>query len=151
MIAFAEALAFQTTIGRAAIEKRARALAQQLMAGLSKIDGFKVWTHPAPERSAAVVSFLPGTLDTRKLLAALYEKDRIAVTSRGGADRGGLRVSPHFYNTPAGSRPPARRAHPLRAPGHLARNEERRTKDEGRVLRSFVLPTAFRRRAPSGT
>ena len=46
------------------------------------------------------MSFLPGTLDTRKLLAALYEKDKIAVTSRGGADRGGLRVSPHFYNTP---------------------------------------------------
>ncbi len=100
MIAFAEALAFQTTIGRAEIEKRARALTQQLLAGLSKIDGFTVWTHPAPERSAAVVSFLPGTLDTRRLLAALYEKDRIAVTSRGGTDRGGLRVSPHFYNTP---------------------------------------------------
>ncbi len=100
MIAFGEALAFQTKIGRADIEKRSRGLAQQLMTGLRKIDGFKVWTHPSPERSAAVVSFLPGTLDTRKLLAALYEKDKIAITSRGGADRGGLRVSPHFYNTP---------------------------------------------------
>ena len=100
MIAFAEALAFQTKIGRAEIEKRARGLTQQLLAGLATIDGFTVWTHPAPERSAAVVSFLPGSLDTRKLLAALYEKDKIAVTSRGGADRGGLRASPHFYNTP---------------------------------------------------
>jgi isopenicillin-N epimerase len=100
MIAMTEALAFQTKIGRAAIEQRSRALAQQLMAGLKKIDGFTLWTHAAPERSAAVVSFLPGTLDTRKLLAALYEKDRIAVTSRGGSDRAGLRVSPHFYNTP---------------------------------------------------
>ena len=70
------------------------------MAGLSKIDGFKIWTSPVPERSVAVVSFQPGSLDTRKLLAALYEKDKIAVTSRGGADRPGLRVSPHFYNTP---------------------------------------------------
>jgi len=100
MIALAEALAFQTKIGRAEIEKRSRGLAQQLMAGLAKIDGFKIWTHQAPERSAAVVSFLPGSLDTRKLLAALYEKDKIAVTSRGGSDRAGLRVSPHFYNTP---------------------------------------------------
>jgi isopenicillin-N epimerase len=100
MIAFGEALAFQSKIGRAAIEERSRALAQQLMGGLKKIDGFTVWTHQAPERSAAVVSFLPGSLDTRKLLAALYEKDRIAVTSRGGTDRAGLRVSPHFYNTP---------------------------------------------------
>jgi selenocysteine lyase/cysteine desulfurase len=100
MIAFAEALAFQTSIGRAAIEQRSRALTQQLLRGLAKVSDFKVWTHAAPERSAAVVSFLPGTLDTRRLLAALYEKDQIAVTSRGGADRGGLRVSPHFYNTP---------------------------------------------------
>jgi cysteine desulfurase/selenocysteine lyase len=99
MIALREALAFQTKIGRADIEKRSRALAQQLMAGLSKIDGFKLWTSTTPERSAAVVSFQPGSLDTRKLLAALYEKDRIAVTSRGGTDRPGLRVSPHFYNT----------------------------------------------------
>ena len=69
------------------------------MTGLGKIDGFKIWTSSMPERSAAVVSFQPGSLDTRKLLAALYENDRIAVTSRGGADRPGLRVSPHFYNT----------------------------------------------------
>lgn len=101
MIAFAEALAFQNAIGRADIEKRSRALAQQLMTGLKKIDGFTVWTAQLPERSAAVVSFQPGTLDTRKLLAALYEKDKIGVTSRGGTDRPGLRVSPHFYNTPA--------------------------------------------------
>jgi isopenicillin-N epimerase len=99
MIAFSEALAFQTKIGRAAIEARSRALAQQLMAGLAKIEGFKLWTNPSPQLSAAVVSFLPGTLDTRKLLTALYEKDKIGVTSRG-ADRGGLRVSPHFYNSP---------------------------------------------------
>jgi isopenicillin-N epimerase len=99
MIALGEALSFQTKIGRAEIEKRSRALAQQLMAGLAKIDGFKVWTNSMPERSAAVVSFQPGSLDARKLLAALYEKDKIAVTTRGGNDRPGLRVSPHFYNT----------------------------------------------------
>ena len=100
MIAFSEALAFQTKIGRAEIEKRSRTLTQQLLSGLGKIDGFKIWTHPSPERSAAVVSFLPGTLETGKLLTALYEKEHIAVTGRGGADRSGLRVSPHFYNTP---------------------------------------------------
>jgi isopenicillin-N epimerase len=99
MIAFGEALAFQTSIGRGAIERRSRALAQQLMTGLARLDGFKVWTHAAPDRSAAVVSVLPGTLDIRTLLAALYEKHKIAVAGRTGADRGGLRISPHFYNT----------------------------------------------------
>ena len=44
------------------------------------------------------MSFLPGSLNGNTLATALYEKDRIAVMARGGADRGGLRVSPHFYN-----------------------------------------------------
>ncbi len=99
MIAFDEALAFQTKVGRAAIEQRSRALSQQLMAGLAKMPDVKLWTSPMPERSAAVVSFQPGTLDARKLAAVMYEKDRIAVTTRGGADRAGIRVSPHFYNS----------------------------------------------------
>ena len=51
-----------------------------------------------PARSLAVVSFQPGSLDIAKLSAALYEKDRIAGAPRLGADRGGLRFSPHFYN-----------------------------------------------------
>ncbi len=32
------------------------------------------------------------------LATTLYEKERIAVMARGGADRPGLRISPHFYN-----------------------------------------------------
>ncbi len=100
IIAFGEALAFQTTVGRKAIEQRSRALAQQLMAGLVRMDGVRLWTNPAPDRSAAVVSFQPGSLDSRKLAQSLYEKERIGITTRGGDDRPGLRVSPHFFNTP---------------------------------------------------
>jgi len=98
IIAFGEALRFQTRLGRRAIEARARELAQALMSGLRKIDGVKLWTHPDPARSVAVVSFLPGRLDVARLSAALYEKDRIAGAPRSGPDRGGLRFSPHFYN-----------------------------------------------------
>jgi selenocysteine lyase/cysteine desulfurase len=100
IIAFGEALAFQTKVGRKAIEQRSRGLAQQLMTALARIDGVKLWTNPAPDRSAAVVSFLPGSLDARKLAQTLYEKDKIGITTRGGDDRPGLRVSPHFFNTP---------------------------------------------------
>ncbi|MBE3071870.1 MAG: aminotransferase class V-fold PLP-dependent enzyme [Acidobacteria bacterium] len=98
IIAFGEALRFQTKVGRGAIEARGRELAQALMAGLGRLDGVKVWTHAAPARSAAVVSFRPGNLDASKLAAALYERDRIVGMPRGGQDRGGLRLSPHFYN-----------------------------------------------------
>ena len=98
IIGFGEALDFQQRVGAAAIEKRARALAALAIRGLKQIEGVKVWTHDDPARSAAVVSFLPGSLDVRKLHQALYEKDRIVCATRGGADRGGLRFSPHFYN-----------------------------------------------------
>ncbi len=97
-IAFAEALDLQLEIGRANVEQRSRMLAQALMDGLSKLDGVKLWTSRDPAKSAAVVSFLPGALDARKLSDALYQKDRIAVATRGGTDRPGLRISPHFYN-----------------------------------------------------
>jgi selenocysteine lyase/cysteine desulfurase len=101
MIAFREALAFQTKVGRSAIEERARSLTTQLMEGLAKIPAAKVWTSPDPSLRVAVVSFQPGSADANKLAATLYEKDRVAVTTRGGQDRPGLRVSPHFYNSPA--------------------------------------------------
>jgi selenocysteine lyase/cysteine desulfurase len=101
MIAFGEALKFQTQIGRANIEKRSRELTQNLLAGLRKIDGLKIWTSPDPSRGVAVISFQPGNLDTRKLAASLYQKDRIGCATRGGQDRPGIRFSPHFYNTHA--------------------------------------------------
>ena len=98
IIAFGEALKFQTRVGRQAIEQRSRDLASLAIEELNKIDGVQVWTSPNPSRRAAVVSFLPGNLDVRRLSAALYENDRIGCATRGGQDRGGLRFSPHFYN-----------------------------------------------------
>jgi selenocysteine lyase/cysteine desulfurase len=99
--AFGEALQFQTKIGRAAIEDRGRELAQALLVGLAKLPAVKVWTHADPARSVAIVSLLPGSLDPLKLTLALYEKDRIVCATRAGADRGGVRFSPHFYNSHA--------------------------------------------------
>jgi isopenicillin-N epimerase len=101
IIGFGEALAFQSKIGRKAIEDRARSLTAMLIEGLKKMDGVKMWTHPARERSGAIVSFQPSNLDIRKLHDALYRQNGIVCAMRGGADRPGLRFSPHFYNTHA--------------------------------------------------
>lgn len=101
MIAMHEALTFQTKVGRAAIEKRARDLTTQLVEGLRGIPGITNWTSPVADRRVAVVSFVPGTLNAGKLADALYTNDKIGITTRGGQDRPGLRVSPHFYNSPA--------------------------------------------------
>ena len=101
MIAFRAALAFQTRVGRAAIEQRARALTTQLMDGLSKLPGIQVWTSPDAALRAAVVSFSWSGLEADKVAAALYTTDRVALATRGGRDRPGLRASPHLYNSPA--------------------------------------------------
>lgn len=101
MIAMHEALKFQNKVGRAAIERRSRDLTTQLMDGLKKIPGITNWTSPVADRRVAVVSFLPGTLNAGKLADALYTNDKIGITTRGGQDRAGIRVSPHFYNSPA--------------------------------------------------
>jgi isopenicillin-N epimerase len=101
IIGFGEALAFQERIGRKAIEERSRALAQAAIEGLRAIDGVRLWTHPDPARSGAVVSFQPGTLDVPRLTQALYRNDRIGCAPRGGTDRPGIRFSPHLYNTMA--------------------------------------------------
>ena len=96
-VAFGEALKLQNKIGRRAIEARGRELAQRFIEGLRQIMGVRVWTHPRADRSAAIVTFLPGRTDPAKLAAALYENDHIVTNARGSGVRGGIRLSPHFY------------------------------------------------------
>jgi hypothetical protein len=50
--------------------------------------------------NAAVVSFLSAALDAGRLVAALYDRERIGVSTRGGDDRAGIRGSPPFYTSP---------------------------------------------------
>ncbi len=98
MIGFGEAIDFETKIGPATVERRGRELCQALVEGLRRIDGVKLWTSPTVERTGIIVTFQPGSLDPRKLTAALYEKHHVSLTARGGEDRPGLRFSPHLYN-----------------------------------------------------
>ena len=97
--AFAEALRFRERIGRPAIEQRARDLARYMIDSLRRMDGVTLYTPTDPQLSAAIVVFRPGSLDPRKLGTALNDNDRIVCTVRAGADRPGLRLSPHLYNT----------------------------------------------------
>ncbi|HEY6220075.1 MAG TPA: aminotransferase class V-fold PLP-dependent enzyme [Gemmatimonadaceae bacterium] len=100
MAAVVEALKFQAGIGRSVIEQRSRALAAHAMTELAKLDGVHLWTNPAPDRSAAIVIFKPGSLDPRKFGDALSQKEKIVTTVRGANGvNPGLRISPHFFNT----------------------------------------------------
>lgn len=93
------AFRFQQEIGTATIEKRARQLAQHLVAGLRDIPGVTFYTQTEADRSAAVIVFKPAALNPADLVRTLYEKERIACASAGGAARPSVRFSPHFYNT----------------------------------------------------
>ena len=68
-----------------------------MIEGLNRIDGVHMWTPAQPERRGAVVTFQPGELDPRRVIAAL-EEDGIVAAARGGSDRPGVRFSPHYYN-----------------------------------------------------
>lgn len=93
------AFTFQREIGTAVIEKRARQLAQHLVSGLRDIPGVTFLTQTDADRSAAVIVFKPAALEPRRLVATLYEKDRVACAAAGGTTLPGVRLSPHFYNT----------------------------------------------------
>lgn len=101
LLGFGEALRFRTAIGRKAIEARALELSGALMEGLRKISGVTVWTQGDRTRSHAVVAFQTGSLDPVRLQTALYANQKVVSSTRLGTDRPGLRLSPHFYNSPA--------------------------------------------------
>jgi isopenicillin-N epimerase len=93
------AVAFQEQIGRTAIERRARELALYLARELSRIDGVTLWTRMDDDTSAGIVVFKPAGLEPRRVVATLYDRDRIACAASGGPTRPGVRLSPHLYNT----------------------------------------------------
>jgi selenocysteine lyase/cysteine desulfurase len=101
IVGLAEAARFQTRVGRAAIEARARALAGMLCDGLAGTRGVTLWTSREPARRHSVVSFAVSGSEPQKLLESLYNGDRVVGAARGGSDRPGIRLSPHLYNTRA--------------------------------------------------
>jgi selenocysteine lyase/cysteine desulfurase len=90
----AAALDFHELIGAERIEARMLAVAGALCDGLAKIPGARLVTSadPALRAGVCIVSF--EGVQPRELHEALYTKHAIA-----GAPTGGLRLSPHIYNT----------------------------------------------------
>ena len=96
--AFGSQLKFLQEIGQATIEARSHEFTDALIEGLGGIEGVTIWTSPDPALRLAVCSFRPGNLGSSKVIAAL-EADGVVAAGRGDGDRGGVRFSPHFYNT----------------------------------------------------
>ncbi|HJO05511.1 MAG TPA: aminotransferase class V-fold PLP-dependent enzyme [Acidobacteriota bacterium] len=98
--AFGTQIEFLQSIGQREIEARSRQLTTWLIEGLNAIDGVHMWTPAQPELRASVVRFWPGELDPGRVLEAL-EEDGIVAAAGSNPHRGGVRFSPHFYNTEA--------------------------------------------------
>ena len=98
--AVTDALKFQGSIGRAD-DREALAPAGAGADGRSRASSTASSCGPItdPSRSAAIVIFQPGSLDPRKLGAALTQTTRSCATARTGDHNPGLRFAPHFYNT----------------------------------------------------
>ena len=97
--AVATAVDFHRVIGFENIEARTTALAAALREGLSKVNKVRLVTPMNPQLSGGVIVSQIDSLDragTSALVKDLYDKYGIA-----GAATGGLRLSPHVYNTMA--------------------------------------------------
>jgi cysteine desulfurase/selenocysteine lyase len=85
-------LEFLEKIGISSIEAYDLHLGRLLAQGLKKIEGVKILSPLSIAESSGVVSFT--TADNSRIAEDLASR-KIKVSSRGG----GIRVSPHFYNT----------------------------------------------------
>jgi len=97
LAAVGTAVDFQRAIGYANIEARTMELAAALKAGLWKINKLKPVTPADPKLSGGVVISALSDADSpkmRTLISGLYDKYGIAAVATGG-----LRLSPHTYNT----------------------------------------------------
>ena len=97
--AMATAVEFHRSIGFENVEARTTALATKLKEGLARLDKVKMITPMDPLLSGGVVISQMPDLDRpamSQLVKDLYDKYGIA-----GAATGGLRLSPHVYNSTA--------------------------------------------------
>jgi selenocysteine lyase/cysteine desulfurase len=98
--AIAEALQFHQAIG---IERRAarmRYLRERWESRVEKLPGVKILTSKDPEQSCGLVNVALPAFDLRKVVAHLWNRHRIVVTTAGVADEyQGLRITPNIYTT----------------------------------------------------
>ncbi len=75
------------------IERRIRELVDRLIIGISELKGLKVLSSLKPEHRNGIVKV--GGLESPDEVVTKLKEDNIVISSRAG----GLRISPHFYNT----------------------------------------------------
>jgi len=99
--AIGEAVDFQLSIGKDAIEARGRELAEHTKDRLTRLPGVRLLTPRDPRLCGSMSAFsLPAAGNDHRLLGALKSRG-IVVPARIGPSGGWLRVSTHIYNSAA--------------------------------------------------
>jgi len=88
-----QTLANLRAAGPTAVYRRVREITDELVEGLSALDG-RVVSPRGEDEWSGIVSFAPNGVDTRELVAALQRAD-VYISRR----KGRLRICPHYYNT----------------------------------------------------
>jgi isopenicillin-N epimerase len=98
--AIAEALQFHQAIGTERRAARMRYLRARWQSKVEKLPGVRILTSPDPEQSCGLVNVTLDGFDLRKVVAHLWSKHRIVVTTAGVEGQyQGLRITPNIYTT----------------------------------------------------
>ena len=95
------AIRLHERIGKARIEARVRALSEQLREGLAAIPEVRLWTSTDHRFAAGLTSFTVGQVPMHNVARAVRERAGIYVLPMPAGGLNAVRVSTHFYNTPA--------------------------------------------------
>ena len=95
------AIELQREIGPANIEARALDLTRQVRLALEKTPGVKLYTPADPRLSAALTTFSIDGVAPEAIVRTLIDDHKIYTRTIVENDVSAVRVSTHFYNTPA--------------------------------------------------
>jgi len=98
--AIAEALQFHQAIGTPRRAARMRYLRARWQSRVEQLPGVRILTSPDPEQSCGLVNMTLDAFDLRQVVAHLWDRYRIVVTTSGVAGEfRGLRITPNIYTT----------------------------------------------------
>ena len=100
-VGLAEAVKLQEQIGVRRIAERGRTMTELVRSGLSKLNGVEILTPREPAMCASMITFRAKAVPYDQLFGRLL-KD-YAIRARPVSEQGlnALRVSTHFFNSPA--------------------------------------------------
>ncbi len=100
VLALAEAMRFQTELGRDRIAARGRALAARVRAGFEQIPGVEILTPADPALSGSILTFRSPKLPFGKIFERLLADHRLRCRPVSEVGLDAVRVSTHLFNSP---------------------------------------------------